>query len=115
MRLFKYDNFIGIIKKKAYRVKISNDIDKGMKELFVFAKTLHQKIGSDAKSGYIIKTPLPHLCQGPLGSSPTFIKCFHFWLKDSHEVWIHKLIANSYQYKLINNKENSFQIFKTGK
>ena len=33
------------------KVKISNDVDKGMKELFVFAKTLHQKIGSDAKSG----------------------------------------------------------------
>ena len=33
------------------KVKISNDIDAGMKELFVFAKTLHQKIGSDAKSG----------------------------------------------------------------
>ena len=33
------------------KVKISNDVDAGMKELFVFAKTLHQKIGSDAKSG----------------------------------------------------------------
>ena len=33
------------------KVKISTDVDQGMKELFVFAKTLHQKIGSDAKSG----------------------------------------------------------------
>ena len=47
----KDKQLVKFIENHSKKIKISNDVDQGMKDLFIFGKTLHSKIGSSAKSG----------------------------------------------------------------
>lgn len=47
----KESQLVKFVENHSKKIRISNDIDQGMKDLFLFGKTLHKKIGAPAKSG----------------------------------------------------------------
>lgn len=47
----KDPELVKFVKKHSKKIKISNEVEQGMKDLYVFGKTLHSKIGTPAKGG----------------------------------------------------------------
>ena len=47
----KDPELVKFVKKHSKKIKISNDVEQGMKDLYVFGKTLHSKIGTPARGG----------------------------------------------------------------
>tara|TARA_Y100000004_G_scaffold130511_1_gene147173 strand:- start:245 stop:1483 length:1239 start_codon:yes stop_codon:yes gene_type:complete len=47
----KDPELVKFVKKHSKKIKISNEVEQGMKDLYVFGKTLHSKIGPPAKGG----------------------------------------------------------------
>tara|TARA_Y100001938_G_scaffold138084_1_gene203104 strand:- start:167 stop:1405 length:1239 start_codon:yes stop_codon:yes gene_type:complete len=47
----KDPELVKFVKKHSKKIKISNEVEQGMKDLYVFGKTLHSKIGTPARGG----------------------------------------------------------------
>ena len=47
----KDPELVKFVKKHSKKIKISNEVEQGMKDLYVFGKTLHGKIGTPARGG----------------------------------------------------------------